>query len=125
MPDIFARAVKWVLRKQGYKIPTATASRELTDAVESQDSRDRDKEAIDVGCRIAFEIDGEVGERSWTSFMKRDVQSGGVLETTYGRRWYISWQPWIRVSGMQGEPEDFEVGKLYEAGPNLYFRRLF
>lgn len=119
------RVIKWVLRKQGCKIPVATASRALIEVLESQDSKDYDKEAVGVGCRIAFEIDGEVGERSWTNFMVQDGQSGGVLETTYGRRWYFSWPPWIRVSGMQGEPEDFEIGKLYEARPNLYFRRLF
>jgi hypothetical protein len=97
------------------------------------ESKQRDAEAVDSGCRIAFEIHGDAGERSWKDWMGKDegaIGAGwcdqrGVLETAYGRRWYFSWPPWIRVSGLQGEPEDFEVGKLYEAKPNLYFRRLY
>lgn len=128
-----SKAVKWALRRLGAKISTATPPSALRQIFEAE-SKQRDAEAVGRGCRIAFEIHGAHGERSWRDWMGEDEASlghgwcderRGVLETAYGRRWYFPWPPWIRVSGMEGRPEDFEIGAIYEAKPGVYFRRLF
>lgn len=104
------------------KVPTAKPPA-LMQVLDTQDSKDRDVEAVEKGCRISFEIHGEVGEQSLSKFTKGETQQGGVLETTYGRRWYVE-AVRIHVNGRLADYDEFELGKLYEMAPSLYFRRL-
>lgn len=105
------------------RVPTAKPLA-LMQVLDSQDSKDRDAEAIEKGCRIAFEIHGEDGEQSLNKFTKGETQQGGVLEVEYGRRWYVE-SVRIHVNGRLASYDEFELGKLYEMGSGLYFRRLF